>query len=111
MRMVSSSRHQRDTVDDVVVIAGRIVDQRRGLGLADGLFVALTVTVFCLSLVASSKLHAEGVFANVLTQFCRQPGLATVGRDVDRRNAVAGVPGDATDSGCRLSRWRRWGGW
>src|SRR5215471_31357 len=95
---VSSGHVQRDAVNDVVVVAGRIVDQLGGLALADLVEGARhhRLLAFGRRLEVEAE-GAEGIAAEILAQRRRRPAFAAVGRDLDRADAVAAIPGNAAD--------------
>src|SRR6185295_12350290 len=92
---LSPSRHvERDAVDDVVMIAGRIVVELGRLRLADLVGGARHYDHFALA-PERRREGAERIFPQILAELGRRPGLATIGRDLDRRDAVASVPGNS----------------
>src|SRR5262249_57937379 len=98
LRMVfSSARVERDGLDDVVVIAWGIMDQLRGLCLADLVAGAHRDRLFACGGRKVEVPGPEGKAANVFAERRTTPGLATVTRHLDQADAVAGIPGDAAD--------------
>src|ERR1041385_6863387 len=82
------------------MVAGRILDQARGLGLADGVAGARHHGDRAFALQRETE-GTERVAAEILAERRRLPGLAAVGRHLDGADAVAAVPGDAANRGAR----------
>src|SRR5262245_46174237 len=93
-----SGHVEGDGVNDVVVVAGRVLDQLGGLGLADLVGGARHHRLLAgrLRRVLGAE-GAESEAADILAQRRCDPGRAAVARHLDRADAVAGVPGDAAD--------------
>src|SRR5262245_28985325 len=89
------------------MVAGRILDQLGGLGLADLAGGARHYRLLAGPLRSEFGAEgAEGKAADILAQRCRDPGRAAVARYLDRADAIAAVPGDAAD-GDRSARLHR----
>src|SRR5262245_47912593 len=93
-----SGHIEADAVQDVVVVAGRVLNELGGLGLAD--LVAGARHHRLLAGRLRRKFVAEGAereSSEILAQRRRGPGGAAIARDLDLVDAVAAVPGDAAD--------------
>src|SRR5581483_11945179 len=99
VRMISSSGHiQCERVDDVVVVAGRVMDQLAGLGLPD--LVRRSRHDRLLALCPWSEREAEGAEGEapeILPECRGKPALAAIGRHFDDLQSVATVPGNASN--------------
>src|SRR5262249_45373297 len=111
-RMIASSGHvERDAVNDVVVVARRIGDELAGLTLPDPVASARHDGPRPFRLRHEFKAEsAEGIATEILAELGSDPGLAAVGRYLDRGDAVASIPGNAADGEGRAELHLRIGG-
>src|ERR1041385_5576260 len=86
-----------EVLDDVVVVAGRVEDQSRGLTLPDGIGGVDHHRAFALLDRDGEAPRTESKTAEVLAQGRATPCLAAVGRHLHRANAVTAVPGQTAD--------------
>src|SRR5262249_38702699 len=99
VRMVSTSGHvDRHAVNDVVMVARRVVDQVSCLRLPD----LVGGTGHCGLLAPGLQSEGEGEAAKgkapeVFAQRRRNPGLATIGRHFHDPEAVAAIPSNTPD--------------
>src|SRR2546430_10434482 len=101
-RRPPSGHVERDAVNDVVVVAGRILNELGGLALTDLVAGARHHRLLAPRLRGEAVAEgSEGEAAEILAERCGRPGLAAVGRHLDGVDAVTGVPGDAADGDSR----------
>src|SRR5436853_4472605 len=80
------------------MVAGGILDQLRGLGLADLVGCARHHDLSALSHRRERiPKSAECKAPQILAELCLLPGLSGIGRQIDCRDAVASVPGDTAN--------------
>src|SRR5664279_5435532 len=91
------SGYQRDVMQNITLIAGRVEDQLGGLALADLVGGVGHHRVFAALGRQIETPRPERVGAEILTQTRSRPGLAAVGRHLHRTDTVAAVPGHAAD--------------
>src|ERR1700726_3278492 len=96
--MVPSARVERHAVHDVVMIAGWIEDQRRGLRLTDAVGGARHDGMLPDRPWREGEGEgAESEAAEILFESRGAPDHAAIGRYFHRADAVAAVPRDACD--------------
>src|SRR5262249_57388267 len=95
--LASSRDVERHAVHDVVMVAGRIGDERRRLGLPDDVAGARHHRELAALGRDREAERAEREAPEILAERRLLPGLAAVGRHLDRADAVAAVPRDAAD--------------
>src|SRR5882757_6946823 len=93
-----SGHVERDAMNDVVVVAGRILNELGSLTLTDLVAGACHHRLLAPRLRGEAVAEgSEGKAAEILAERRGRPGLAAVARHLDHVDTVAGVPGDAAD--------------